>query len=86
MRAAMMLLAVFAATTAQATDYITDIMVIGGSKEETDALKTAYQNEGWTLDVKDLNAGASGDYIFLLYRTESCDDGYNHGYITDVYI
>ncbi len=86
MRAAMMLLAVFAATTAQATDYITDIMVIGGSKEETDALKTAYQNDGWTLDVKDLNAGASGDYIFLLYRTEICDDGYNHGYITDVYI
>ena len=33
-----------------------------------------------------MNAGAKGDYIFLLYKWEENIDGFNHGYITDFYI
>lgn len=71
---------------AYATDYITDVMVIGGTKNETNDLKTTLTAQGWTVINQDLNAGVGGDYIFLLYKSESNTDGFNWGYITDFYI
>ncbi len=62
--------------------FITDVMVIGGSKAEVDSLKVALAAQGWTLVNKDLNAGAGGDYIFLLYKS----DYVNSGYITGFYL
>ena len=85
----MMVLAVlFTALTAGATQFITDVMVIGGSKNEVEELKTTYKAQGWTLIDNDLNAGcgSGSDFIYLLYKSEANDDGLNHGYITDFYI
>ena len=56
---------------AKADNFVTDVMVIGGTQSETNALKTQYQNQGWTFVNKDLNQGAGGDYIYLLYKTDS---------------
>ena len=67
----LLLVALFAATTVWAGNYVTDVMVIGGSKSETNDLKTYYSSQGWTVVDQDLNAGcgSGSDYIFLLYKT-----------------
>ncbi len=71
---------------ASATQFITDIKLIGGTKAECNSLKTSLTNEGWTVIDYDLNKGASGDYIFLLYKADNNTDGINRGYITNFYI
>ena len=81
----LLLMALIAATTVWAEDYITDVMVIGGSKSETNTLKTTYTNQGWTVIDQDLNAGASGDYIFLLYKTAD-ENASGASFITDFYL
>ena len=85
------LLAAFAAITlaaapARAITFIKDVMLIGGTKSETTALKTSLVADGWTFIDYDLNKGASGDYIYLLYKGEEGADGLNRGYITGFYI
>ena len=69
----LILVALLATSSVWAEDYITDVMVIGGSKSETNALKTTYTNQGWTVIDQDLNAGcgSSSDYIYLLYKKAS---------------
>ena len=50
--------------------YIKDMMVVGTEdKDEIDALCKEYAQEGWTLLPTDLNEGAGGYYIYLLYKT-----------------
>lgn len=87
-RAVMVLAVLLTALTAGATQFITDVMVIGGSKDVVEELKTTYKAQGWTLIDNDLNAGcgSSSDYIYLLYKSEENNDGVNHDYITDFYI
>ena len=57
-----------------AADFITDVMVIGGTKSETNTLKNQYQSQGWIFIDYDLNKGVGGDYIYLLYKTASDED------------
>ncbi len=59
---------------ASAADFITDVMVIGGTKSETNTLKDQYQSQGWIVIDYDLNKGVGGDYIYLLYKTASDED------------
>ena len=59
---------------ASAADFITDVMVIGGTKSETNTLKNQYQSQGWIFIDYDLNKGVGGDYIYLLYKTASDED------------
>jgi uncharacterized repeat protein (TIGR02543 family) len=82
-------------TYAKADNFVTDVMVIGGTLAETNALKTQYQNQGWTFVNQDLNQGAGGDYIYLLYKTASDADTnatfisdfiWNTGYESQLYI
>lgn len=75
------------ASTAFATSYISDVMLIGGSKTTVDNLKSTYGNQGWIVIGKDLNdnCGPSSDYIYLLYKADN-SNGINCGYITDFYI
>ena len=88
-RAAMTLLMLITMTQGTwATDFITDVMLIGGTKTEVNNLKSTYQNQGWTVIDYDLSkgCGSSSDYIYLLYKTASndtCDAG---AFITDLYI
>ena len=65
-------------------DYITDVMLIGAGKS-INTLKAEKQAEGWTLVDKDLNAGAGGAYVFLLYKTKS-SPGSSGLPITDFYV
>ena len=72
MRTVMLLLAVFTTLTALATDFITDVMLIGSDdKEEINSMMNVYENLGWTVIDNDLNAGCGekSDYIYLLYKT-----------------
>ena len=60
-------------------------MVIGDkNKTSINNLKTQYQNQGWTLVDKDLNAGAGGAYIYMLYRTNKSQN-YTSSAIVDFY-
>ena len=81
------LLALLTAASASAETYITDVMVIGyDNKDAAKARKDELVAQGWTWINHDLNTGASGHYIYLLYKTEDNPYGSNHEYITDFYI
>ena len=70
-----------------ATDFITDVMVIGGTQSEVNTLMDTYKGRGWKVIDQDLNkgCGSKSDYIYLLYKTASGDDA-NATFITDFYI
>ena len=60
-RAVMVLAVLFTTLTAGATEFITDVMVIGNKNEtEFNNLQDKLEKEGWTAIKKDLNAGAGG--------------------------
>lgn len=80
-----LLLALLPTVTAWADEGIKDVMVIGGSESKVNSLKTSLTGQGWHVIDKDLNRGAGGDYIYLLYKSET-SNGVNNGYITDFYI
>lgn len=62
-----------------AETYVTEMMTVAGGKS---SVKNEYINQGWILAGVDLNKGAGGDYVYLLYKT-----GTNPAdAITDVYI
>ena len=63
--------------------YIAEVMLIGGTKTETDELKDTYTDQGWTVIDQDLNAGcgSSSDYIYLLYK-EGSTASPNHTFVT----
>ena len=85
----LLLIAIVACVTGWAEDYyITDVMVIGGSKREVDFLKVSYMALGWTVIDQDLNAGcsSSSDYIYLLYKNASESTDSVGAFITDFYI
>lgn len=83
----LLLLAVTTTLTAGATQYIKDLMLIGGSESEVNSLKTTYQNQGWTVINQNLNAGcsSSSDRIYLLCKYED-SNSINFGYVADLYI
>ena len=82
-------LAVVMMTTTSAlakTWFITNVMLLGG--KDNDALETqkrVLRTEGWTAIDQNLNAGAGGDYIYLLYKEAPNTDA-NATFITDFYI
>lgn len=80
-----LLLALLPTVTAWADEGIKDVMVIGGSEDEVNSLKASLTSQGWHVIDQDLNRKAEGDYIYLLYKSES-SNGINNGYITDFYI
>ena len=87
-RVAMLLMLLFTAVTAWAeTTYISEVMLIGGTQDEVNALKDTYTTKGWTVIDQDLNAGcgSSSDYIYLLYKPGSTASP-NHTFVTDFYI
>lgn len=84
-----LLLATITFTGAWARQFITNVMLIGGTKSEVNSLKTTYQNEGWTVIDKDLNdgCGTGSDYIYLLYKTaDNFENSPNLTFITGFYL
>ena len=80
----LLFVAILGLQATRAQEFITDVMLIGGSKSETATLKESYKSQGWTVVDKDLNAGAGGDYVFLLYKKASVFNA--DSFITDFYI
>ncbi len=83
-----LLVTMLTATTAWADtwpEYITDVILVGGTESEVNAAKSAHSD--YTFISQDLNAGcgSGSDYIYLGYKT-----GYranvNGGYITDIIV
>ncbi len=84
-----LLLAITTFTGAWASQFITDVVLIGGSKSEVNNLKAAYQSKGWTVIDKDLNdgCGSTSDYIYLLYKTaDNFENSPNLTFITGFYL
>ena len=84
----LILLALIASVNVWAEDYITDVMVIGGSQSVVNNLKDTYTGQGWTVIDQDLNkgCGSSSDYIYLLYKSASETDVELGAFITDFVI
>ena len=82
------MLAVLSTLTTSATEYITDVMVIGGTKSDKNLAISKYTPQGWRYIDYDLDkgCGSSSDYIYLFYKAETNAAGDNLGYITDFYI
>ena len=81
-----LLFAMLFASSAKAADYISDVMLIGhDNNSSAESLVSSYESQGWTRISRDLNDGAGGDYIYLLYKKESTA-GQNYDFITDFYI
>ena len=78
----LLLVSLLATTAVWAEDYITDVMLIGGTQSETNTLKASYTAQGWTVIDQNLNQGAGGDYIYLLYKAAS-DTTRDVSFITD---
>ena len=74
--------------TASATDFITDVMVVGNKNQsQFNTLIENLEQQGWTDINQDLNqgCGSSSDYIHLLYKKQS-SSGNTSVPITDFYI
>ena len=79
-------LALGAPHAASAVDCITDVMLIGETnRSAVTTLQNDYKRQGWTVINQDLNAGAGGDYIYLLYKVAD-SESVSNGFITGFYI
>lgn len=76
-----------APVAAGAQPYIDDVLLIGGDASDVLSRALKYQKKGWKVIGKDLNDGAGGNYIHLLYKPSPYNDGFNYdGSITGFYI
>ena len=76
MRKILFLLVLLCAMTTQRAwaqqAYITDVVVIGDSDDDdAEDLYHNYEGAGWIGKVRDLNDGAGGHYIHLMYKTNN---------------
>ena len=69
------------------TEFISDVVVLGGSEDEVKALKERYSSQGWVVVRQDLNAGSGSesDYIYMAYKRSPFSD-VDKGFITDFFI
>ena len=88
--AALAALLLGAAPARAETKFVQDVLLVGGSESQVNDLKTACQNQGWTVVDYDLNkgCGSSSDYIYLLYKSADVPGGNAalYGLVTDFYL
>ena len=65
--------------------YVSDVVVVADEHEAPNDYTTKYTNQGYTLCSYDLNAGAGGAYVYLLYKTSNSNNP-NGGYVADFVI
>ena len=71
----------------QPAELVTDVMLIGSKGQDvTNNLKNQYMAEGWKFLNYDLNEGAGGAFIYLLYKSENTCFDSNNNFVTDFYI
>ena len=84
---AAMLLVALTPGTAWAKEFITDVKLIGAdTRSALQSYLNSYRAEGWKVVDYDLNKGAGGDYIYLIYRTDFNNNNPYIRYITQFYI
>ena len=80
----MALMLVGASTSIHAQEYITEIMTIGAeNSNDAKKVRDEYTKKGWTVLNNDLNRGARGWYIYIIWKTSS-NANPEKGYITDI--
>lgn len=79
----MLLMLIATMTSAQAGEYITEIISIGTKKGGGNSLKSEYRNQGWIVVDKDLNRNAGGWDVYVAYKTSNTINP-ETGYITDI--
>lgn len=82
------IVALLATTGVCAEDFVNGVVLIGGTKSETNYLKSELIADGWILVDYDLNkgCGTGSDYIFLLYTKGSNQTNDAGHFATDFYI
>ena len=65
--------------------YVSDVVVVADEHEAPNDYTTKYTSQGYTLCSYDLNAGAGGAYVYLLYKTSNSNNP-NGGYVADFVI
>jgi len=80
MKRILMIILAITAITLGAHAQISEVKLIGGSQSEVNNLKSTFKKNGWTIIESNLNAGTSGDCIYLCYKTAG------DGCITDLYL
>ena len=86
-RLLILLLALLPMTAWAQQSFISDVKLLGANTyDEISGYLNKYKQEGWQVVNYDLNRNASGDYIYLIYKTETPTDGRDHNYITDFLI
>ena len=70
-----------AAVQGMQAQFVTDVVVIGGSLSETSTQINEYGRQGYILINKDLNEGAGGAYIYLMYKNSG-----SNAPITDLHV
>ena len=83
-----LLVTMFTATTAWADtwpEYITDVVLAGGTETEAQSVKNSSTYSGYTWCSTSLNDGTNGDVIYIGYKKGSRAN-VNGGYITDFII
>ena len=82
----LLLMLTMSLTASASALFITDVMVAGHSDQSSfNTLIQDLQQQGWIDIEQDLNEGVGGDYIHLLYKTNS-STGSSGTAITDFYI
>ena len=83
-----LLVALLATTSVCAEEFVDGLVLIGGTKSETNYLKSELIADGWILVDYDLNkgCGTGSDYIFLLYTKGSNQINDAGHFATDFYI
>ena len=80
----MALMLVGTSTSIHAQEYITEVMTIGAEKsDDAKKLRDLYTNKGYTVLNNDLNRGARGWYVYIIWKTSSTANP-ETGYITDI--
>ena len=67
-------------------EYITDVVLAGGTESEATSVKNSSTYSGYTWCSTSLNDGTSGDIIYIGYKKSSSPAYINGGYITDFII
>ena len=82
-----LLMMLLTSTTAWAKEFITDVMLVGTDNWDNWVYcRNYYTARGWKYIDYDLNRGANGDFIYLLYQTDFNNDNPKIRYITHFYV
>ena len=79
----LMLTATQTAWAQEWTSYVSDVVVVGTWSAAPNKYTEKYTDNGYYLVEDDLNSGAGGMYVYLLYKTATRNNPAEGGYVSD---